>query len=105
MLYNKYVVEEKETFNQVNYPKVITELARIKQEIAHIPIYFKEDIIVSFLKDHSLQLDWIGANRQLTDLVTSGTLAFPHTESLFESCRRNKPFTKALVSYIKKALV
>lgn len=99
--YNKFLIGVADEFNQVNYPSVNNEISLINEKVGAFPVYFKTEIIISFLKDHSLQSDWIHANPQLTELVTSGTLFTGNIESLFDSCRNNPVFRHDLEAYLK----
>ena len=91
-------------FNPNDYPKVVLEITQMLEKIHHIPVYFKRDIIISFLKDHSLKKDWIAANPALTQMFTSGVFVTGNIESLFESCRWNKAFRNDFEAYIKRVV-
>jgi hypothetical protein len=94
-----------EKFSPANYPIAIHELSALSQGISHVAIYFKVEIIVSYLKNHCLKTDWIDANPSLTRMVTSGFFKTSHLESLFESYRSNTFFLKDLENYITKHLL
>jgi hypothetical protein len=100
-----YHVGNNEQFSSANFPNVALELTALNEGISHIPIYFKGEILISYLKDHSLKTDWIDANPALAKLVTSGFLKTSHIEALFESCRRNKPFLSDFEAYMNKQLM
>lgn len=97
-----YPIKDADRFSPENYPEVVHELAVISKDMAHTPIYFKENIVISYFKDHSIQHDWVTANPILAELVTSNTLISAHVESLFESCRKYKVFLKSFEDYIVK---
>jgi hypothetical protein len=97
-------IGEIEKFNPDNYPKMVAELATMLQNINHISVYYKKDIVVSYLKDHSIKTEWISANPNLAELMASGKLSTTHMETLFESCRWNKAFRTDLERYIKEKL-
>lgn len=105
MSYNTYTVQHNETFIPRNYPDAINELKGLKKAISHIAIYFRAEIILSYLRDHSLKVDWINGNPALAQLVTSGALQTSQLEMLFESCIRNKPFLNNLEGYIQMQLL
>jgi hypothetical protein len=102
---NSTIIKDNEKFNPANYPKVFHELSVLNQGILHIAIYFKVEIIISYLKDHSLKTDWIEANPALARMITSGFLKTSHLESLFESCRNHKVFLKDFEDHIRKELL
>ena len=99
------IIQECETFNPTNYPNAMQELSALNQAISDIPVYYKVEIIVSFLKDHSLKTVWLNANPALARMMTSGFFKTSHLESLFESCRKNKDFLNSLEHYISRLLL
>jgi len=100
--YNKYLVRATDQFDPVNFSSVTDEIRLINEETVSLPPLFKVEILLSFLKDHSLENIWTKANPQLTDLVISGSLKKGNIESLFESCRSNQAFRRDLETYLKK---
>ncbi len=91
-------------FSAEDYPILSAELNQVIKDIHHTPIYFKSDIIISYLKDHSLKQEWIDANPVLAKLITSGTLITKHLEQLFEACRWNRPFRSDFERHLKTKL-
>lgn len=104
-MFNTFIIHDNQRFTPQNFPNVVHELLGIKEGIAHIAIYFKAEIVISFLRDHRLQTAWIVGNPSLAKLVTSGTLQTSNLEGLFESCRNNKPFLKDLEDYLQIQLL
>lgn len=92
-------------FNPENYPHAIHELTVLIQGISDIAIYYKVEIIVSYLKDHCLKTAWIDANPALTRMITSGFFKMSNLESLFDSCRNNKVFCNDFEEYISRQLL
>jgi hypothetical protein len=97
-------IGEMEKFHPDNYPDMVTELSSILKGISHIPVYYKKDIVISYLKDNSIKTEWIAANPNLAALMTSGTFSTTHTETLFGWCRWNKAFRLELEQYIREKL-
>ena len=98
-------IKNNEQFNPVNFPIAMSELAALRSGISDISIYFKVEIIVSYLKNRSLAIDWVDANPALARMVTSGFFKTSHLESLFESGRNNKTFLKGFEEYISNQLL
>lgn len=88
-------------FIPADYPVLSAEVKQVTKDVSHTPIYYKSDIIISFLRDHSLKNEWIEANPVLTKIVTSGSLVTRHIEQLFDACRRNIPFRTQFEKYLK----
>lgn len=102
--YNKYLVKKDDIFDVNKFPAIREELGILIDRVADFPSAYKADIVVSFLKDHSLHNDWITANPRLTDLLSSGVMVTGSIESLFESCRENAVFLDQLKTYIKSGI-
>jgi len=101
--YKKYLVSQTDKFVEANFSSVNEEIQIINEKINTLPIYFKSEIVISYLKDRSIQNSWIEANPQLAALVTSGTLFTGSIESLFDSCRNNAGFRNDLEAYLKES--
>jgi hypothetical protein len=95
-------IEEGDEFNELKYPKVVDELNVILDGVFNIPLYFKENILISFFKNHSLQKDWIVANEELAAVIISGLFPSGHIETLFQSGFGNKMFLQSFEAYIKR---
>lgn len=93
-----------EHFDPAAYTSVIDEVCLINEKTATVPIHFKAEIIISFLKDHCLEVNWMNVNPELTALVTSHALFTGSIESLFESSRNNHSFRQGLEKYLKENL-
>jgi hypothetical protein len=100
--YRQYNIKNTDRFHADDYPKVVNELEDINNGIAGLPGIHKEDIIISYLKDHSIENAWLSANPSLAELCTSGRLVTTNLRSLFESCRINDQFSEAFEQYIRK---
>ena len=101
--YNKYLVSTHDKFMPEGFSSICDEVQNIREKTINFPAFYKAEIIVSFLKDHYLQNNWIDANPDLTVLVSSGELFTGNIESLFESCRNNPGFRKDLEDYLTES--
>jgi len=99
----KYLVGASEKFKSENYPLVNVEVTSINEKTLNSPLFYKDEIIISFLKDHSLHYDWINANPELTELVTSGEIFTGSIESLFEASRNNLDFRNDFEQYLTES--
>ena|SRR5258705_2016596 len=100
--YRKYNIRNTDQFRPDDFPKVVNELSDINNGIAGLPGTHKGDMIISYLKKHALNADWLKANPALAGLITSRHFDTTHLESLFESCSVNSQFTHELEDYIRK---
>lgn len=102
---NHYNIGEMQRFSAADFPHISAELSKIVSDLHEFPVYFKKEIVVSYLRDHSIKSEWIEANPRLVKLLTSGVLATGQMEMLFERCRWNKPFRQDYERYIRITLV
>lgn len=102
--FNDGNVRDMDNFIAADYPVLSAEVKQVTKDVIHTPMYYKSDIIISFLRDHSLKNEWIEANPVLAKLVTSGSLVTSHIEQLFEACRRNISFRTQFERYLKLML-
>jgi hypothetical protein len=104
MFYN-YDVKGDDIFAGRLYPDVVKELDGLGRGFAGMHGDHKADIVISFLKDHSIRSEWLGTNTALVRSLTSGSPGAPHLEALFISCKGNPTFLKGLEDYIKHRIV
>lgn len=96
----KYNIQARDVFNILDYPEIANELRVLAKRILYLPDYFKTEIIISFLKEHKVSMDWIHANSVLVALITSRSLHISNTEYLFESSRDNRVFQADFENHI-----
>jgi hypothetical protein len=104
-LYKKYLVRGSDHFDPAYYTFVADDLVVIIDQVKHVSPAFKAEIIITLLKNHCLQDEWVAANPELVQLVTSKSLNSGNIESLFESCQNNAAFRLQLEAYLKGKLV
>lgn len=102
--YKKYRINSSDSFKADDFPKVITELTDLNSALTNLSGIYKKEIVLSFLKKHSLDNDWITANPELTGLISSGTFTTGHMESLFESSHSNNQFQQQYENFILERL-
>ena len=89
---HKYVIENGEQFNGDNCPKVMSELNALQEGMALLPRINKDDIIISFLKNHSISNEWIESNPEVAKEMSTSSFAVSELEAYFEGCKDNKSF-------------
>lgn len=102
--YDKYLILPADLFDPANFSFVADEIRIINEKTENVSSVFKSDIIISFLKDHSLKKHWIEQNPQLTEMMTSGILLAGGTEVLFASCINNPVFRQDLENYVNELI-
>ena len=91
---------EHDYFAVLSHPEVVKEIKVMACQVSKVPGSFKREILISFLKNHSINIDWLLGNDEVVQMVTSGPLKMYRTERLFELRRGNKIFIADLEGYI-----
>lgn len=103
-MYKKYLIGNSDNFDPDYYTFVAEDLAVMINQLEHVAPDFKAEIIISFLKNHCLQNEWMTANPELVQLITSKSVHTGNIASLFESCQNNPAFRQQLETYLKSKL-
>jgi hypothetical protein len=99
-----YSITDTDQFNARDYSTIADEAAFIVKQTAGMLPAYKEDIIISYLKDHAIMSTWITANPLLAKLVVSNVLPTTNIEALFEASRTNPVFRKQFEAFLKETL-
>lgn len=103
-MFKKYNISETDSFNLSDYPKVENEMKNMLIRIANTPQDHKSEIIISFLKKHSIRKEWASVNPKLAMLISGSYFTTSHMEYLFESCHNNSLFMQDYEECIKSAI-
>lgn len=103
-MYSEDDIKDASGFEERLYPAIVREVTALHQTVFEIKGVHKIEIIISFLKFHSIKMEWLAGNKEVTGLMTSGLLATTHLESLFNACKNNSQFSNSLEAYIKVKL-
>ena len=98
------VNSEPDSFDVLRHPEVFKEIKVLAYHVSKVPSSFQREILISFLKNHSINIDWLIGNDVLVQMITSGSLKMYHTERLFESRRTSKAFIADLEECIETEL-
>lgn len=102
--YKKYLISKTDSFEPTQFPNVVSELKNLKKNLASSGIAYKEDILISYFKRKSLEPDWIMANPDLSNLISSGVFTTTHLEALFACSEENKEFQKQYERFLRNSL-
>ena len=97
---NNSIHKMPDRFDAEIYPDVLREIKGIAHPIACVAGRFKNQIVISFLRDHSIRTDWTVGNDNFVKMVTSGSLKIRYIETLFEVNRGNRKFINDFERYI-----
>ena len=102
--YNKYNIRETDRFDSNDFPKVQLEIEDMLKATEGIASANKDQVIITYLRDHLLEKGSENNNPELTRLLTEGHFVITHIEALFESSRANKDFQRGFEDYIRESL-
>ncbi|TKK64195.1 hypothetical protein FC093_23100 [Ilyomonas limi] len=102
--YQVYSINDADQFDANDYLTITDEVAFILKQTAGMLPAYKEDIIVSYLKDHAIKNTWITANPLLAKLVSSNVLPTADIEALFDASRNNQTFRTQFEAFLKNKL-
>jgi len=91
-------------FNPDDFPLVVSEIDFLSLSLRGINSNYKSDIVISYLKDHSIKSTWARANPRVTELLTLTTFPISHIEAIFVSCRQNFNFLNEFEKYFRDRL-
>ncbi len=102
MLHKKYEISEKDIFDIGNYVDVENELNAIIGKFAAMLIPEKADIVISFLKDHSIKKKLVEQNATFIEQLTFSSLRTVNIEALFVACKTKRAFLADYEAYIRR---
>jgi hypothetical protein len=105
MFYNKYLVKESDQFMADQFPSIVAELDIMETAMANIPALNNKEMLIAFIRDHSIKLDWMNSNPELYALLISKAIPTVCTEALFDSSANNSVFQKQLEAYIESRFI
>jgi hypothetical protein len=94
-------IDTENSFFTANNGDVAFELMELDKQIRVLPQQYRHNILISFLKNHQIQSDWVKANPQLVDFLTGAKKEIAYTEQLFEAFKKHPIYCAALENYIR----
>lgn len=101
---HKYEIKAGEQFNADDCPMVMSQLVALQEGMANLPGINKDDIVISFLKHHSISNEWIRRNPEVANKMIGGSFAVSQIEAYFEGCKDNKTFLTEFEKAIRATL-
>jgi hypothetical protein len=100
MPYKKYVVKDTDEFNASLFPEIGADIASIRKEMYKHSHRLNVDVLISFVKYHSIKSEWANANPVIAEMISSKTLRIGNMEALFSNSKNNPAFQKQFEEYI-----
>ena len=101
MIYKKYLIKENDQFKPDDFPMLSEDLGMINLAMASVPSAFNTEMLISFLREHSIQSEQAFANPKLAEMIRSTSLPIANLEALFDSSNHNPLFQQQLAEYIR----
>lgn len=100
-IYQRFLVKETDRFDPANFPQLETSLDQIVKQLNREPAGPKADMLLSFVKDHSINSQHVVDHPGLAAMISTKSLPLGSLEDLFESGRNNPLFKQGLEAHIR----
>lgn len=104
-MFHKFLIRDDDHFVLSTFPQLETSLQKIKEQLENYPLTPKTEMILSFVKHHSISSQLAKDYPELATLISSKSLPLQVMEELFESSRRNATFRNQLEDHIRNTLL
>lgn len=103
-MYQKFLIRETDRFDPTHFPQLQASLEKIVEQLNREPAGPKAEMLLSFVKDHSINSQFVLNHPKLATLISTKELPVGVMEELFESSRNNPLFKQDLEAYIRSGL-
>ena len=98
--YQKFLIKETDRFDPSAFPQLEESLQQMVTQLGTNPGSPSTAMIVSFVKDHSMDSQQVKDHPRLASQISSKALPLTMLEQLFESSRQNPIYRKELEAYV-----
>lgn len=102
--YRKYIIKDSDHFAASEFVELQISIQHIASELSMESSANITDMIISFVKDHSINSQMVKNSPELADRISSRALPLEVMEVLFDASRENLLFRKQLEDYIRGCL-
>lgn len=103
-MYHKFQIGEADRFDAAHFPELQTSLLNIAGLLTGEPVGPVADMLLSFVKDHSINSQLVANHPRLATLISTKELPLGIMEDLFEGSRKNLSFRQDLETYVRMGL-
>jgi hypothetical protein len=103
-MYHKFLIKETDRFDPVNFPQLETSLEKIVVQLNREPAGPKADMLLSFVKEHSINSQYVADHPAVATLISTKSLPLGVLEELFDSSKSNPSFKKDLEAHVRSYL-
>ena len=101
-MFRKFLIRDEDQFVDSRFPELEESLTRIVEQLTSYSSEAKTEMILSFVKHHSISSQLVNDHPELATLISSKSLPLQVLEELFESSKQNSLFRKQLEDHIRK---
>jgi hypothetical protein len=98
--YKKYLVKTNDQFDPQQFSFIEDEINLIMEQTRHVSGISRPQILVAYLRDHSVDQKWAGENPELAQLLGSGSFPSNNIELLFDACQDNNYFRQQMEAFL-----
>jgi hypothetical protein len=102
IMFRKFLIRDEDQFVDSRFPELEESLTRIVEQLTSYSSEAKTEMILSFVKHHSISSQLVNDHPELATLISSKSLPLQVLEELFESSKQNSLFRKQLEDHIRK---
>lgn len=103
-MYNTYLITEHDAFSPEFYPDIVHEVGVMREQYASITSRDKSRVIISMLRDHCVNAEWLETDAFLIRSLISSSKQTVQLEALFDASRGKRSFQIQLEAYVIKKL-
>lgn len=104
-MFQSYFISDTEQFVPSDFPQLTVSLQQVVVQLASWSQAPKAEMILSFVKDHSIRSQQVKDYPELAELISTKSLPLHVMEALFTSGRQNLLFKKQLEDYIRSYFI
>jgi len=98
--YQMFSIADTDHFIPTKFPQLEASIQKVIEQLAGEPPV-KMEMVLSFVKNHSMNSDQVRDNPGLAALISNRSLPLQLMEALFEAARKNSVFKTELGEHIK----
>jgi hypothetical protein len=104
-MFQRFLIRDTDQFVPTEYPQLKESLQQVNAQLANWSSDPKTEMLISFVKFHSIRSQQVKDHPELATLISSQSLPLHAMEELFESAKKNSLFSKQLEDYIRRYFV
>lgn len=104
-IYQKLLIRDADRFDATAFPQLENALEKIVVALNREPAGPKADMLISFVKEHSITSTYVFEHASLASLISTKSIPLGVLEDLFESSKNNRKFASDLEAYIRQYLL